>query len=81
MEPVVPELRHDHAGLHEEAQPVGVLAVAAYHVADHQSQPDWDSRATSSLYTAFVAVEAVAVVFEGSSPERLPKVSPPLRGR
>lgn len=62
MEPVAPELHRDHVGAgHGREAPLGLVGVAAaaYHVAGHQSQPGWDSRATSSLYTAFV-VEAVA---------------------
>ena len=62
MEPVAPELPRDHVGAgHGREAPLGLVGVAAaaYHVAGHQSQPGWDSRATSSLYTAFV-VEAVA---------------------
>ena len=64
MEPVAPELPRDHVGAgHGREAPLGLVGVAAvaYHVAGHQSQPGWDSRATSSLYTAFVVVEAVAV--------------------
>ena len=63
MEPVAPELHRDHVGAgHGREAPLGLVGVAAaaYHVAGHQSQPGWDSRATSSLYTAFVVVEAVA---------------------
>ena len=63
MEPVAPELPRDHVGAgHGREAPLGLVGVAAvaYHVAGHQSQPGWDSRATSSLYTAFVVVEAVA---------------------
>ena len=72
MEPVAPELHRDHVGAeHGRVAPLGLVGVAgaAYHVAGHQSQPGWDSRATSSLYTAFVvvveAVAAAAVVAAG----------------
>ena len=75
MEPVAPELHRDHvarAGHGRAALLPGLVGVAAaaYHVAGRQSQPGWDSRATSSLYTAFVVVvEAVAAAgFEGAWP-------------
>lgn len=64
MEPVAPELPRDHVGAgHGREAPLGLVGVAAvaYHVAGHQSQPGWDSRATSSLYTAFVVVVVEAV--------------------